>query len=253
MWLLEHDAGNHLPINVWAGQIVDDARAWLVEMGSIVFVEAIFKTPMGAVNLMQTLRGTRFLSFEGAVHPSAHFSGRSPSATNLFKATYSFANAMLKSVENGQLTLDLNGIYELMGSVDAQATRDMIVGLNELGIPNENGFLPKDLSHLRKMCWPADLPILQQLQRELKSQEVFLAFLKKMPAVALRRLEDDAFRYAFYAMMAILSKMIGIYFYFSNLNIDDLNLQPCQYLLALCVAALLGDLTTRAFSWPSMP
>ena len=114
------------------------------------------------------------------------------------------ANVISNSVMNGELPLDLNGVLALMTSEDIQASRAMIEGLNALGVPNENGFLPIEFRHLRKMCWPNALQLLMPLRDRLEDQDIFLAFLQKMSASTLSRLGDDIFNDRFYAMMASL-------------------------------------------------
>ena len=205
---MEHDAGDSLPTCVWAGKIVDTAREWLLEMGSFKLVATLFKTPWAAVNVMVTRLGTRFLSIEGAVHPSAFLSGHGCSwATTLFRETYTMVNVISNYVIDGELILDFKGLLEKMKFDGLQETRNMIDGLNALGVPNEDGFLPKALRHLRKLCWSNALQILMPLKESFQRQEVFLLFLRKMPAVVLSRLADEGFRLAFYDMMTKLSKI----------------------------------------------
>ena len=115
-------------------------------------------------------------------------------------------NVISNSVANGELILDMKGLLEKMKFDGLQETRNMIDGLNALGVPNEDGFLPKELRHLRKLAWSNSLQILNPLKECFKSQKEFLLFLQTMPAVALSRLGDEGFLLAFYGMMEKLGK-----------------------------------------------
>ncbi len=80
----EHDHGNPTPVMIWAGKTVNLTRKWLAEHTKWLYGAYQFGTPW-----FRVVSTERFISMEGAVHPSAHLqAGNEPTARHLFQITY---------------------------------------------------------------------------------------------------------------------------------------------------------------------
>jgi hypothetical protein len=89
----EHDHGNPKPVVIWAGKPVNLARKWLAEHTKWLCGAYQFGTPW-----FRVVSTDRFVSMEGAVHPSAHLqAGNKPTARHLFQITYACLEALRHS------------------------------------------------------------------------------------------------------------------------------------------------------------
>ena len=89
----EHEHDNSAPVVIWVGKTANLARKWLAE-------QSVIETCTGshaqfAMPWFRVVSNDRFVSVEGAVHPSAHLQGGNhPPLHRLFQETYACLEAL---------------------------------------------------------------------------------------------------------------------------------------------------------------
>jgi hypothetical protein len=141
----ERSYGNNAPAVIWCGNTVNLAHHWLVDMTSAKLAATIaFKTPWFTVTQNQL-----YVSIEGAVHPSAHLQSRGEkTARKLFNITFGCFEEIRK-----RPYATSNALIAASGESVEEARTAMILAFNVLGIPHEEGWLDREMRHLRSVDW----------------------------------------------------------------------------------------------------
>ena len=143
--------GNSNPLVVIAGGTCALALDLLVQMGDLVLDTSTARSFSCCRLFAASTPGAPSLKFTlgvDVVHPSAHLMKQSPEAKALFRETYRVLGYLN---EHPSATVD-----DLKSGMDAEwaaIRKKRMEGCDKLGIPHKDGWLPKDLRHLRYGTW----------------------------------------------------------------------------------------------------
>ena len=173
----EHEHGNPTPVVIWAGKVVNDALSFLKDLGEVSTTLA-FATPW--CNVCRAGQG--FLSMEGAVHPSAFLQAKqAPEAKRQFVATYGMLEVLRLYPVGAPLTFV--SVSARLDENTQQRHAAAVAGYSHFDIPNNNGWLPHELRHIRGVdLLAADLKGALETFQKQAGHDALLDMLAAVPA-----------------------------------------------------------------------
>ena len=164
-------AGGCEPTVVWAGLIVNYARAWAVEDG-LLSGEGI---PLFRTGLLEVAQCEGFRSIAHAVHPSWGLVSRGlPSAMDAVSETYRAVGIL-----SDHRVRSAEALFDVLGEESRARQSRLESALNELGLPHDAGWLEQTYAHLRyAVAGDTSLPLFRRLRQDL-GKATFLHVCKR--------------------------------------------------------------------------